>query len=97
MAYSVSFTPSADREVRGLRRSLSDADLRHFHAALSQLVKNPYPQAGGGGLRSVGVTKLDKGEWRIRIGRHYRMRYRIEDNRVIITRFAHRKDVYRDL
>ena len=84
MAYAVHMRPSAERERRRLQGHIRQRINRH----LLQLESEPRPS---------GVEKLvgRPNSWRIRVG-DYRILYEIDDanQRVIINRIAHRRDVY---
>ncbi len=84
MAYAVHMRSSAERERRRLQGHIRQRINRH----LLQLEAEPRPS---------GVEKLvgRSNSWRIRVG-DYRILYEIDDTnqRVIIHRIAHRRDVY---
>lgn len=85
MAYSIQFTPAAQRQFNRL-----DAPTRtRIGAAIDGLAENPRPP---------GVKKLSgsKNLWRIRVG-DYRVVYQIHDRElvVVIVNIGHRSDVYR--
>ncbi|MDE2726031.1 MAG: type II toxin-antitoxin system RelE/ParE family toxin [Gemmatimonadetes bacterium] len=84
MAYAVHMRSSAERERRRLQGHIRQRINRH----LLQLESEPRPS---------GVEKLvgRPNSWRIRVG-DYRILYEIDDanQRVIINRIAHRRDVY---
>ena len=84
MAYVVHMRSSAERERRRLQGHIRQRINRH----LLQLESEPRPS---------GVEKLvgRPNSWRIRVG-DYRILYEIDDTnqRVIIHRIAHRRDVY---
>lgn len=83
MTYTVALTSRAARELRHLPREVS----RRVGEALRALQDDPRPP----GCRKL--TGAD--EWRIRVG-DYRIRYRIDDSahHILITRIAHRREVY---
>ena len=87
MAYSVTFTPSAEKSLAKLDRSIA----RRLKPKVLALADSPRPT---GCLRLAGHSNL----YRIRVG-DYRIVYRIDDPRhmVEITIVAHRREVYRDL
>ncbi len=84
MAYAVYMRSSAERE----RRRLQGHIRQRINRNLLQLELEPRPS---------GVEKLvgRPNSWRIRVG-DYRILYEIDDTnqRVIICRIAHRRDVY---
>lgn len=84
MAYAVHMRSTAERERRRLQGHIRQRINRH----LLQLESEPRPS---------GVEKLvgRPNSWRIRVG-DYRILYEIDDTnqRVIIYRIAHRRDVY---
>ena len=84
MAYVVHMRSSAERERRRLQGHIRQRINRH----LLQLESEPRPS---------GVEKLvgRPNSWRIRVG-DYRILYEVDDTnqRVIIHRIAHRRDVY---
>jgi mRNA interferase RelE/StbE len=83
MTYTVALTSRAARDLRHLPSDIS----RRIGAALRALEGNPRPPG------CVKLTGAD--EWRIRVG-DYRVRYTIDDpaRRILITRIAHRREVY---
>ena len=85
MPYRVDYSPAASKFLRELR----DASLlRRFDRAIGGLQENPHPS---------GSTKLTgRPYWRIRVG-DYRVLYRIEDDRLIVTviEIGHRREIYR--
>ena len=101
MAYSVSFTRRAQREFVAIHRSANPATRRNLNDTLTRLEQNPHPLPNPAGSPDA-VRRLHNaadpasGEWRIRVG-NYRIRYGIEGNWVVITRVAHRSEVYGDL
>lgn len=85
MAYSVAFTPAAERELRDLPKSIQTQVGR----LIDKLADSPRPP---------GVEKL-KGEddlYRVRSG-SYRILYTINDKAVLVlvVKIGDRKDVYR--
>ena len=84
MAYAVQMRSAAERERRRLQGHIRQRINRH----ILQLESEPRPS---------GVEKLvgRPNSWRIRVG-DYRILYEIDDTnqRVIIHRIAHRRDVY---
>ncbi len=84
MAYAVHMRSAAERERRRLQGHIRQRINRH----ILQLESEPRPS---------GVEKLvgRQNSWRIRVG-DYRILYEIDDTnqRVIIHRIAHRRDVY---
>lgn len=85
MTYSVAFTPTAARQLRGL----DPQSRRRIQGALDLLAADPRPPKAA---RLVGSS----GEWRVRTGDH-RIIYEIHDDRllVLVLRVGHRRDVYR--
>jgi len=84
MSYEVVLSPHGARDLdRFIGRPYE-----RLRAAIDALTNNPRP------LRCTKLTGSD--EWRIRVG-EYRIRYLIDDAArvVVITRIAHRKDIYR--
>ncbi|MBI4735217.1 MAG: type II toxin-antitoxin system RelE/ParE family toxin [candidate division NC10 bacterium] len=85
MAYAVVLRPAAERE----RRNLSP-DLRpHINRAILGLENDPRPS---GAVKPTGHQR----RWRLRVG-DYRILYEVDDTsrQVLITRIAHRREVYR--
>ena len=87
MAYRIEFTPRADRQFRGLERSLQI----RLGRRIDSLAENPRPQ---------GIKKLSSEEdmYRLRVG-DYRIIYQVTEKGllVLIVRIGHRSDVYRGL
>ncbi len=87
MAYRIEFTPRADRQFRGLERSLQI----RLGRRIDSLGENPRPQ---------GIKKLSGEEdmYRLRVG-DYRIIFQIREKSllVLIVRIGHRSDVYRGL
>jgi mRNA interferase RelE/StbE len=84
MSYSVAFKPSAEKELRKLRRDMIPAVV----AAIRALGDEPRPH---------GCVKLSASQsWRIRIG-DYRVIYDIDDGnqKIEVLHIGHRRDVYR--
>ena len=88
MAYSVSLTPAAVRELA----SLSGPAQRRMIRQLEQLSSEP---------RREGVKKLQGGAglYRMHAGKDYVVVYQIDDARreMLIVRVAHRSEAYRNL
>ena len=95
MAYNVSFTRRAHREFVAIHRSANPATRQNLNDALTRLEESPYPLPNPLGSPDA-VRRLSSGDWRIRVG-NYRIRYRIDGDSVVITRVAHRSEVYGDL
>lgn len=95
MAFDVSLTRRAERDLAAIIRSSNPATRRNLNDALTRLEENPYPLPNPSGSQDA-VRRLSNNEWRIRVG-NYRMRYRIDGDSVVITRIAHRSEVYDDL
>ena len=85
MAYTIHFTPAAQRQFD----RLDSPTQRRVARAIDGLSENP---------RHAGVRKLAQQEnlWRIRVG-NYRAIYEIRDRQlvVVIVTIGHRSDVYR--
>ena len=101
LAYSVSFSRRARREFDSIYRSANPATRQNLSDALTRLEENPYPLPNPAGSQDAvsrlrNVANPASGEWRIRVG-NYRVRYRIYGTGVVITRVAHRSEVYGDL
>ncbi len=101
MAYNVSFKRKARRDFVAIHRSANPATRQNLDGALARLEQNPYPlpnptDSQDAVRRLLNVSDPPSGEWRIRVG-NYRMCYRIDDSEVVITRVAHRSEVYGDL
>jgi mRNA interferase RelE/StbE len=75
----------SNRFRRDLRR-LDAQTHRRILEALEGLQENPY--------QGSPLTNVPIGQWRIRVG-DYRIRYDIEDDRVLLYRVRHRRDIYR--
>lgn len=84
MKYRVMLSPHARRALDRLRGEV----YKRVEKAIDKLAQNPRPKG------CVKLSRFD--EWRIRVG-SFRIRYLIDDKRreVIITRIAHRREVYR--
>ncbi len=84
MEYEVTLLAAATRDLRKLPVDVRPRLLRSLES-----LKEP---------RQSGVKKLQGNDerWRLRVG-HYRIIYRIKDaeQKVIVIRIAHRRDVYR--
>ncbi len=86
-SFSVEFAPAAARDLRRL-----DPQVRaKLLEASSFLAQAPYPSGGSRIKLLVGISPL---HFRLRIG-DYRIIYRIEGNRVVVVRVAHRREAYR--
>lgn len=85
MRYSLEFTTSALRELRGLDRKVQ----RRISTEITELCETPFPP---------GAKKLrgQPDHFRIRVG-DYRIIYRVDGHRVVvvIVRLGHRREVYR--
>ena len=101
MAFSVSFTQRAQGEFQDIYKSVNPAVRRNLDAAPERLQEDPYPRQNPGSGQDV-VRQLQhasnprSGDWRIRVG-NYRLVYRIDGEGVVITRVAHRSEVYDDM
>ncbi|MBI3011039.1 MAG: type II toxin-antitoxin system RelE/ParE family toxin [Candidatus Omnitrophica bacterium] len=87
VSFSVEFTSAAARDLRRLDPHIRAELLR----AASFLAQAPYP---AGGSRIKPLVGPEPPHYRLRIG-DYRIVYRIEGNRVIVVRVAHRREAYR--
>jgi mRNA interferase RelE/StbE len=87
MAYQVFFNPAAKRDLEKPDKTT----LRKIRSKTITLSENPRPQ----GAKKI---KEKKDHYRLRMG-DYRILYKIKDRdqKVIIVRILHRKDVYRRL
>ena len=85
MSYRLQITPSAARQLTGLPRPVQV----RLDRKLLALGKHPRPR---GAVKLRGADDL----YRVRVG-DYRMIYRIDDRRRLVTiaRIGHRRDVYR--
>lgn len=83
--YAIEFVPSAARELAALDQVMK----RRVARRIDQLAVEP---RGGGAVKLRGADDV----WRARIG-HYRLLYRIEDDRliVLVIKIGHRRDVNR--
>jgi len=83
--YRVEFTPAAARQLGKLQGQAREM----VAAAIVTLGRNPRP---AGCVKLSGPGDL----WRVRV-RNYRVVYRIEDDRLVVTvvKLGDRKDVYR--
>ena len=101
LAFSVSFTQRAQGEFQDIYKSVNPAVRRNLDAAPERLQEDPYPRQNPGSGQDV-VRQLQhasnprSGDWRIRVG-NYRLVYRIDGEGVVITRVAHRSEVYDDM
>jgi mRNA interferase RelE/StbE len=86
--YKIELRPAAVRDIRKLDKSTQKKAV----AAIEMLAAEPRPS---------GVKKLEGKEklYRIRVGKDYRIVYRIEDAKLIVLVLAigNRKDIYRSL
>ncbi|MFQ5853575.1 MAG: type II toxin-antitoxin system RelE/ParE family toxin [Candidatus Binatia bacterium] len=87
MAYRIEFTPRADRQFRGLERSLQI----RLGRRIDSLAESPRPH---------GIKKLAGEEdiYRLRVG-DYRIIYEIREKSllILVVRIGHRSEVYRGL
>jgi mRNA interferase RelE/StbE len=85
MIYSLTFKPSASKDIESLQVEISQRIL----SEIEKLEHHPRP---------VGCKKIvgSKNDWRIRIG-NYRVLYEIDDDehRIRVFRVKHRKEAYR--
>lgn len=72
--------------LKDLEKRVNPQYARQIEKVIDKLAKNPY--------QGIKLTSIKIGQWRIRIG-DYRIRYDIEENKVILLRILHRKDIYR--
>ena len=86
MAYSIEFTPAAQRQFKKLDKNTR----RRIGHRIDALAENPRPDG------VVKLTDVSPPLYRIREGDN-RIVYAIEDGRllVLVVRIAHRSDVYR--
>ena len=84
MAYSVSFTTSARRELHALDAPMRERVLR----AVNRLAFDPYAAAN--------VKALKGGGYRLRVG-DYRVLYEIKNELllILVVRIGNRREVYR--
>ena len=85
--FAVEFAPAA---VRDLKRLDPNVRQQLLHAG-KILAETPYPAQSGRIKMLVGIRPI---HFCLRVG-EYRIVYRIENQKVIIIRVAHRKEVYR--
>jgi addiction module RelE/StbE family toxin len=81
---SIIYTEKFERDVRRIRDSLVK---ERVSKQIEKIVENPEV---GKPLR-YGL----KGEWTVRV-RPYRIIYAFQDDKLILLRFEHRKEVYKD-
>ncbi|WP_237200825.1 type II toxin-antitoxin system RelE family toxin [Rothia nasimurium] len=83
--YSVTFKPSAAKELRKINKNDQTCIAKKIH----ELASNPYPP---GTKKIVGGD----GELRLRVG-NYRVIYAVEEGRLIILvlTIGHRREVYK--
>ena len=94
MAFDVSFTKRAEKDFQAICRSVGPAVRRNLDDAIERLREDPYPRQNPGAGQDVVIQlRGESRQWRIRIG-NYRMVYCIEGESVVITRVAHRSEVY---
>ncbi|MDY6051390.1 MAG: type II toxin-antitoxin system RelE/ParE family toxin [Rothia sp. (in: high G+C Gram-positive bacteria)] len=83
--YSVTFKPSAAKELRKINKN----DQTRSAKKIQELASNPYPP---------GIKKIvgGDGELRLRVG-NYRVIYAVEEGRLIILvlTIGHRREVYK--
>ena len=86
MAYSIEFTPAAQRQFKKLDKNTR----RRIGHRIDALAENPRPDG------VVKLTDVSPPLYRIREGDN-RIVYAIEDGRllVLVVRIAHRSDIYR--
>lgn len=79
------FKPSALKDLKKLNRDLQKRILEKFEFF-----------AGAGNLQYFAEKLRDAtlGEWRFRIG-DYRVFFDVENDKIIVLKIGHRKDVYR--
>lgn len=75
----------SNRFRRDLRRLDAQIHARILEA-LERLQENPH--------QGSQLTNVNIGAWRIRVG-DYRIRYDIEEDRILLYRVLHRRDIYR--
>ena len=75
----------SNRFRRDLRR-LDAETHRRVLDALERLQENPH--------QGSQLTNVDIGAWRIRVG-EYRIRYDIDNDRILLYRVRHRREIYR--
>lgn len=85
MAYAVSVTPSAAKDIRALDEPIK----RRVAKAIDALSSDPRPD---GARKLKGTEDIS----RIRVG-HYRILYQIADRQllILVVRVRHRRDAYR--
>ena len=85
--FHVEFTPAAGRDLRRLDAYVRSQLLR----AATVLAETPHPSSS---RRIKLLVGLQPAHFRLRVG-DYRIIYRIEGDRVIVVRVAHRREAYR--
>ena len=81
------FTPSFTRDLRRLRN-------RTLSARVERIIQD---MEGAAGIEAVAGAVRLRGPgafYRIRVG-DYRLAFSVEGNTAIVTRFLHRRDIYR--
>ncbi len=72
--------------IKDLEKRVNPEYVLQIEKAIDELGKNPY--------QGMKLASIKVGKWRIRIG-DYRIRYDIEEDKVVLLRILHRKDIYR--
>jgi mRNA interferase RelE/StbE len=78
---------SAERELGKLEASQAKRILKFLHQRAAKLDQ---PRSIGEALHGSRLREF----WKYRVG-DYRLIYKIEDDRLIVLRFGHRKEIYR--
>jgi mRNA-degrading endonuclease RelE of RelBE toxin-antitoxin system len=90
--YLVKSTPTFERGFRALTKRDREL-LEQFVKLLDVLRLDPYNTNKQHDIKKLTDVAKGEGQWRIRIG-HYRLRYDIFDNEVILHSVSHRKEAY---
>lgn len=85
--FTVEFAPAAERDLKKIDPHLR-SQLLHACKILSL---SPYPMQSNRIKLLMGIVPV---HFRLRV-QDYRIVYRVEENRVIVVRVAHRKEAYR--
>ncbi len=87
--FQVLITPTFEKNFK----KLDDPRVKDkFLRVIEILERDPYNKEGKFQIKKL--RNIKPGEWRFRIG-DYRLRYDIEDDKVILHFIKHRKDIYK--
>lgn len=87
--FHIFITPTFERSIKKIK---DQNVMNDYVQALSFLEKDPLNKRKIFNIKKL--KNIKPGVWRIKIG-DYRIRYDVEENRVIFHLISHRKDIYR--